>query len=309
MASTEKYLQQLQTDKSNLIAKYNGKGLTIDESATFTDLVNEFDNLPSGGGAAINGRIEQKIVASGSVAKGDFVVATEQTKSTRLPDQSYINTTTTSYNSVKDMQNIYDNNPDTYGYVNKSSGYGYIYTKFPSYSELGLPKDALIVSCGYDVIQTCRTDVPAKTLQTYFYKYTDFSTGSGTILSRDNLSITAWSPIQDSVTVPILLKAEDIENYGFAFVFSVAGSGLSFAIYDYVIKITYIDNGVVKTATTTSDTIAGVANSDGNEGDTIEVYVPGVAEEGTSYMMRMMEMNEGLQDKAAAYDILTGEEE
>lgn len=50
MATTAEYLQQLQTDKSNLIIKYNGKGLTLDESATFTDLVNEFDNLPSGGG-------------------------------------------------------------------------------------------------------------------------------------------------------------------------------------------------------------------------------------------------------------------
>lgn len=73
MASTEKYLQQLQTDKSNLIAKFNEKGLMLDSSATFTDIVNEFDNLPSGGVTPAQGLIIDEYNKAGRVTKISIV--------------------------------------------------------------------------------------------------------------------------------------------------------------------------------------------------------------------------------------------
>lgn len=50
MPTTSDYLMQLQTDLTNLKAKYISKGLNIPNNATFTDLVTEFDNLPSSDG-------------------------------------------------------------------------------------------------------------------------------------------------------------------------------------------------------------------------------------------------------------------
>lgn len=302
-------IERIKTNIANAYTELENKGATIPTQKNSNNLASTITTVTGGGDATINGVIEQKTVASGSVAKGDFVVATEQSITHKL-SESDIYYQGDAQNSSYPLSHMLDDDPNSYFWATKSGSYANVYvkTKFPSYSELGIPKDSLILGCGLEVTHRNTSNMNQDSLQAHFYKYSDFSTGSGTVLNRTDLT-KSKEMMTDNVYVPFIFKAEDLENYGFTIYAYSYSNGVYLALYDAIPTITYLDNGIVKTATTTADTIVGVANSDGTEGDTIDVYIPNVGEEGVSYMNRMMEMNEELQEKATAYDILTGEEE
>ena len=311
-------IERIKTNIANAYTELENKGATIPTEKNSNNLASTITTVTGGGGSgdvSINGKIEQKIVASGSVSKGDFVVATEQNKS------NYITSDLFAYNinvtNVSGLENLNDD-PDTYCSMTCSgSSTPWLYFHLPSYEKLGISSNALILNFSFAFKVKAVSEHPSK--KTDFKTWTQIYTSETSTDMFANLSSSKTTELSNSVMTDInvisnmesIYMANLLGKLGCRVMCQSQASGykVNLNIYTVLATITYLDNGIVKTVTTTADTIVGVANSDGAEGDTIDVYVPNVGEEGVSYMNRMMKTNEELQEKATAYDILTGEEE
>lgn len=311
-------IQRIKTNIANAYTELENKGATIPSDKNSNNLASTITTITgsgSGGGgdASINGKIEQKTIASGNVAKGDFVVATEQT----LISMSNEETETSCESTITNIENILDNDEETYGVINGAGNYPSttnFVCRIPTCDKLGISEDSTILDIGVEIKHKNPTTKNFSSLGLWIGKFKDDTPiAIGTFISLLYKSLTKEykSLLVESLNVENNTKASNINKYGIRLYFNNDGVASSTKLELYYIKwiIKYVDKGKVKTATATSDEIVGVANSDGIEGDTIDVYVPNVVEEGVSYMNRMIEMNEQLQEKATAYDILTGEVE
>lgn len=299
-------IERIKTNIANAYTELENKGATITGERNSDNLSAVVVKVPTGGGASINGILEPK-VCSGNVSKGDLVVCTEQTKDVLIDSESDIKGT---YLNFSNKSSIYDGNLETYCICTMHSGTtGALYFKMPTYDKFGITEDTIITKFGFKYVYSVTKSGITRGFN--IVKYKKFNAATPEVIGLGNTSgsvgVSATRINEHGLEYPIMFKASDLQNYGGRMY--LLNSGEQYNLYGIKTYIEYIDNGVVKTATSTADIVVGVSNSDGNDGDTIDVYVPNVVEEGVSYMNRMMEMNEQLQEKASAYDILTGEVE
>lgn len=282
MAITDE-IQRIKTNIANAYTELENKGATIPETKNSNNLASTITTITGGGGggdASINGKLEQKIVASGSVSKGDFVVATEQT----LISMSNEETETSCESTITNIENILDNDEETYGVINGVGNYPAttnFFCRIPTCDKLGISEDSTILDIGVEIKHKNPATSNFTSLGLWIGTFKDdVPIAIGTFTSKLYKSLTKGygSSLVETLNVQDIIKASNINKYGIRIYFSRDNLASNSKLELYYIKwiIKYLDKGKVKTATATSEEIVGVANSDGAEGNTIDVYVPNV---------------------------------
>lgn len=230
----------------------------------------------------VNGKIENKVIQSGNVAKGDIVVKGIAEKTDRLSDTADYEL----YNSTSSLSwadRLLDNNDNTFGRVSNSTSTAGIYIRCKNRQALGIPTYSKILSI--------------TTKYKIAWSYTaQGSTGSGMNVAYGKLENGEWSNKKNvggyTKTYPtttsqsafveelefpnlFLNPFDDTDTYQIRFS-ATATRYVWLDLYYVDFIITYEDEGVIKTVTNLGETICGIANQNGNQGDTIQVFVPNV---------------------------------
>ena len=264
-------IERINTNISNAYTELENKGATIPELKNSNNLASTIATVSSG--ASINGKLEQK-VCSGSVSKGDLVCV-NHLKDTLIDTLDDI--VTASLN-LSTSSNIIDGNLETYCTCSRTlNNTASLYFRMPTYDKFGITQETIITKFGVKFIYTNAIDISIG-FNASLWK--DFSTHTSLIPLH---SIPATSISGDSnlkresgIEYSTKFKASQLPNYGGRMYLSSGSGGNTYNLYGIKTYIEYIDNGVIKTATSTTDIITGVANSDGTDGSTIDVYVPNV---------------------------------
>ncbi len=230
----------------------------------------------------VNGKIENKVIQSGSVAKGDIVAKGIAEKTDRLSDTTDYEL----YNSTSSLvwpDRLLDNDDNTFGRVTNSTSTPGIYIRCKNRQALGIPTYAKILSF------TTKYKIA-------WVHTAQGSTGSGMNVVYGRLVNGEWdnkktvggynktypttasqSAFVDEFEFPNLFlnQFDDTDTYQIRF-YATATRYVYLDLYYVDFIITYEDDGVIKTVTSLGETICGVANQNGNQGDTIEVFVPNV---------------------------------
>lgn len=262
-------VERIKTNISNAYIELENKGATIPSDKNSNNLASAIASVSSG--ASINGKLEQK-VCSGSVSKGDLVCV-NQPKDALITNANDISTVDL---TVSNKTNIIDGNLETYCTCTKNSdGGGYIYFRMPTYDNFGITADTTITKFGVKYIFTNSVELRIGFNATLFQ---NFSTTTQ-LINLQGFPFANYSASSSKREVGFeystMFKASFLQYYG-GRIASLNSKGTSFNLYGIKTYIEYIDNGVVKTVTSNTDIIGGVANSDGTDGSTIDVYVPNV---------------------------------
>lgn len=264
-------IERIKTNIANIYAEAENKGATITGERNSDNLVNVVTTIPSG--ASINGKLEQK-VCSGSVSKGDLVVCTEQIKEVLIDSENDVKGSNLNFSN---RSSISDGNLETYCTCTMySSNTGALYFKMPTYDKFGITEDTIINKFGFKYVYSVTKSGITRGFN--ITKYKKFDSAVPEVISFDYTSgtvgVSATRINEHGLEYPIMFKGSELQNYGGRMY--LLNSGEQYNLYGIKTYIEYIDNGMVKTATSTADIIVGVANSDGTDGSTIDVYVPNV---------------------------------
>lgn len=237
-------------------------------------------SVPSSG-ITINGTLENKTIASGSVNKGDFVAKAKINVEHRI--SSLNNVSYTYGNTITDINNLIDNNDNTYCTGKGTSTiYPRFYFRCPDYSALNIPSNAELINLSatvkYDFDNYVATY--SKLISgdyTRFVPYNEvnssYSTSTRTPIVIDDYTSGDVYPKVKTVNLSdyYVIKTQNIHEYGINLM-----NQKNYKIYVYYVKfiVTYKINNKVYTITTDGEEIAGIANENGTAGDTIQVYVP-----------------------------------
>lgn len=281
MGKISEKLNIINDAKNNIKNAIEEKGISVGD-AGIQDYASKIIEIQTGGGtgggATINGKLEQKTIASGSIVKGDLVVATEQSKKVILTSDSYF---ISNASSIIDLENMFDESSDTYAKITSTkTSTKYFKFKLPSANTLGISENTLILGYALNVDFKEISNSTTSGYTIYGRRYSEFDVTARTTTQK---YFTGTSSLNKEVGVRKTLSckidhmfyAKDSEEFGGDF----GWYSSEMHIYNIEVTLTYLDNGVVKTVTTTCDQLIGIANSNGVEGNTIDVYVPNVEEE------------------------------
>ena len=249
------------TDVADAIRTKTGESGTIQASSFDTQI----SNIPSGGGITINGDIVDKTIQSGTISKGDFVESGEYNIIDRLSSSNdYIYYSGT---SISNANNLIDNDDDTYARITGSATMPRIYFRCKNRNELNIPNNAKLLSIN------CVSKIKfyGTSNDNYFgaIKYRN-DIGSRTV-GTSQVYQAGLQTITYEELSQFLVNSDDTNMYGFQ---CYSGQNQKIDIYYVRFDITYLHDGEIKKATSTDNGLLGVANEDGSQGDTIEVYVP-----------------------------------
>lgn len=256
-------ITRLQNAKASIKSSIEAKGVTVPSSTTLDGYSTLIDSIPSGG-ATINGTLVSKEIQSGSVAKGDFVKRGDYNIEDRVSSSSQMVYGTNV--SATNENNIFDNNDDTYATI-KASGANSLnaMVQCKSRTDLNIPATAILKSIS----------------STFKFR---FPSSNSNVASLVKLPVnTAYnlegSPItQDTSLTTYTLNFQtigdlwDTNQYRVRFYCSQVAT--SVYLYYVTFAIAYEYDGQIKTITSNADTIIGIANENGNQGDTIQIYIP-----------------------------------
>jgi len=269
---------------TNVQPDLESKSVTITENTTTTitptsgkdglSSVSVTTNV-SGGGGIITGDIVSKEIANGSISSGDFVTGNVLTIEDRL-NNSLNYSLPYNVNGVN-MNNLLDNDDNTYATITGSTVNSRIYMNCKTYSQLNIPSNAKIISfkIKYKVDFADKNAGVLKIVNPLYY-YGGFPNGDRDMFGYKNdryTDITTDYPKTGEIELADFIKIipSMIENLGFQIYTAVNKS-----IYLYYAKfeITYIDDSKIKKIEASEEDILGIANENGTAGDTIQVYVP-----------------------------------
>jgi len=246
----------------------NGEYYAVNDNLNGYSSVNV--NVQQGG--KIIGTLVPKTIQSGSISKGDFVKRGTFAVQDRLTQRS--NYRLVNGASISDESKLFDNDDNTYATISYSSGSPRIYIQCKSRQELNIPSDALIKSIvcsykiGWDNYSGTRSAFPQK------FVGGDLNTTFTAGLTKAYTSQTERTPVIDSCTFydEVLVPTDDTNRYGFQ-TYS-ANMNNSIRLYYAKFDIVYEADNQITKVTSNGDYIVGVANENGTQGDTINIYVP-----------------------------------
>lgn len=258
-------ITRLQNAKASIKSSLEAKGVTVPSSTTLDGYSTLIDSIPSGGGTTINGDLVNKTIQSGSISKGDFVESGLYNTTDRLSNANdYIYYSGTNMNNAN---NLIDNDDNTYARITGTATMPRIYFRCKSRNELNIPNNAKLLSINcvskiqfygtsndnYFGTIKYRTDIGSRTTGT-------------TQVYQSGLQTITYEELSQ-----FLVNSDDTNMYGFQ---CYSGQNQKIDIYYVKFDITYLHDGEIKKATSTDNWLLGVANEDGLQGDTIEVYIP-----------------------------------
>ena len=221
-------------------------------------------NVPTGGGMTINGTLVSKEIQSGTISKGDFVKRGIYNIEDRVSSSSQMGFSNNP--TITNESNLYDNNDNTYASIKASGTNALALTAdCKSKEQLNIPQNALIKSV------SCVTKFQFRSANGTVNTFIKMQT-TGTFFAEGQ----ATSP---STTLTTLTKdfgtfgeTWNTNSYRVRFYCSTTSSSID--IYYIKFDITYEYDGQIRKVTSDADTTIGIANENGSQGDTIEVYVP-----------------------------------
>lgn len=246
------------TDVADSIRTKAGTSEPIQASAFDTAIL----NIPSGSSEIeIHGIIVNKTIIDGNISKGDFVCLKNYLPITRCTsDYTY-----TTMGTVTDIDDLFDNDNDTYATIKNSDGQARIEISLKSASDLGIPANRKITKIR---LHSKFNKVSGGTTILAIITNTDVLCQNNSI-GKNSLCYLEAGSIDN-----INLNSNDLQNCSFV-LYSVgqSSSPAELKIYYIDYEIYYEDNGEIKKASS-NDMVYGIANGDGTSGDTIPVYIP-----------------------------------
>ena len=267
--SLDKYIEKIEPVLDSKTITENGEYFASNDDLDGYSSV----NVSVQQGSSINGRLVSKPIQSGNIEKGDFVTNGTFTIQDKLNQRS--NYRLNSGVSISDESKLFDNDDNTYATISyNGSGFPRIYMQCKSRQELNIPSNALIKSivCNYKISWNTNSGNRSSFPQKYIGGDLNTTFTAGATVSY--ASYTQSEPVIDSITFynEALVPTDDTNCYGFQ---TYSGTyGNSIRLYYAKFDITYEVDNQIKKVTSAGDYIVGVANENGTQGDTIEVYIP-----------------------------------
>ena len=258
-------IQRLQNAKASIKASIEAKGVTVPSETTLDGYSTLIDSISGGGGGiTINGTLVSKEIQSGTVSKGDFVKRGIYNIEDRVSSSSQM--TFSNNPTITNESNLYDNDDNTYASIKASGTNALALTAdCKTKEQLNIPQSALIKSIDCttkfqfrSTNGTVNTFVKMQTTGTFFAE--GQATSPGTALTTLTKSFGTFG------------ETWDTNSYRIRIYCSTASSTVD--IYYIKFGITYEYDGQIKKVTSDADTIIGIANENGSQGDTIQVYIP-----------------------------------
>lgn len=276
MATVEEQLTQLVSDRDDLVTNLTTKGISgLTGEETFTELVPEVLNIPSGGGGStINGQLVNKTVGSSAISKGDFVgiddSITIQTNDYRISSLDDFKYYASSY--FTDISNLIDGDDGTYCTIQRYATFT-VTINDNLRTSLNIPSNAIIKDITVKIKRRASNASDGgmqPTIQPIVYY-------GATIKNGNTISLPAYYYSAGVSSNSILQNDATFfdDNYyanEFGFRFNTPQNA-SDKVYYVIFNVTYVTQDNIKTITT-DDAIMGIANANGSTGDTIQVYIP-----------------------------------
>lgn len=285
MIETQTLTGNIQTNELTGTLDYNTKYIqpklntkNINNNGIFYASDDELDGYSSvnvsveSTGVDINGQLVSKKIQSGTVSKGDFV---------KFGDGFIVNDRLNSINNyrftngtITNFENMYDDDDTNYATLTPPSGSVTTFiVQCKSNQELGIPNNAVITSAkaNFKFIGNGSYNFSARGC-----KYLSGVVGTNTYVFDSR----AYSPnngvVLDSITAPNYTYriGDNANTFGVQLYTSTANYGL--LVYYVTFEIIYSCDNQIKKITSNADLIYGIANESGNQGDTIQVYIPNV---------------------------------
>lgn len=228
-------------------------------------------------GVTIDGKKINTQIQDTYINKGDFVKRGDFTINDKLSSSN--NYALVASATITNEQNMFDDNENTYADISLPAGNPRIYLQCKSRQELNIPANALLknVICNYKIGWSSIGSQYSRYAGPVTYTNGNISTrltGVGETKTYPNISTQG---VVDTITFyqSAIAADGDTDNYGFQ-VYSGNNINNRIHIYYANFDIYYEYESKVKKITDRSQIILGIANQNGNQGDTIEVFVPNV---------------------------------